>query len=107
MSRQIAEVFAVALDGFGQRGVADPKRYVVLTSRAREHDRERGDPASAPENGDPAHAASLFLPKENFGSSPCTSRWMLPSCLQMMIPAAASAPKVTIGGGACCGAQRI
>src|SRR6266849_7589505 len=81
MSRQISAVFAVALDGFRQRGIVDPQRNVVLASCARQHDRESGAPASAAENGDPAHAASLFLPKENFGSSPRTSRWTLPSCL--------------------------
>jgi hypothetical protein len=43
--------------------------------RSGENDGERRTPATAAKYGDAPHGAfSLFLPKENLGSSPCTNR---------------------------------
>src|SRR2546425_12754223 len=46
------------------------------------------------------------MPKENFGSTPCANRRILPACLQTMSSAAARDPNVMTSGGAWRGAQK-
>ncbi len=73
--REIRLVLSLTANRFGQHGIADPESDLVRLMRPGENDGECRTPASAAKYGDAPHGAfSLFLPNENFGSSPCTNR---------------------------------
>src|SRR5262245_39615231 len=80
-SRKIGFVFARKRDFGGAIPIVDPQRNFMRVPASRENERERRAPASAAENGDPAHSDPLLLRNEKRDSRPSTRRWIFASCL--------------------------